>query len=218
MITYIIFGIAAVVAVIMCIKIAVESDRDQKFVQQMQDKHHDIYHYNSYGKCLEIYKKHPKFPKMLTIENHTISKYTDVPERYVYTGATVGGVSTGGFTKLGGYTDAQTLRTNKCVIMLKELSEDFFTDKIVMKHREVHEIRLNGELLEAAKNASVRSYLKGDRLILVNKTDVSAGTAAMYRTGNTLGAVNALEREQSEGYPSFLECTEIMDWLKKNMK
>lgn len=218
MIAYIIFGIAAVIGIIMSIKILVNFNADKKLVQEMQEKYKNDYAYISDNKTLYIYKNNPKIVKLLSIDNHTISRYSDVPERYIYTGASVGGVTTGGVSKVGGYTDAKTIRTNKCIILMKELSRYYLTDKIVMTEKEVHKICLNSELLEAAKDSPIKEYIVDDKIIVVGETGVSMGTAAMYRTGNTLSAVNTFQKEQTEGYPSFTKCLEIMDWLKENVK
>ena len=47
------------------------------------------YSYDSYSKTLTIYSQDPNFAKLLVSRRHQTKKYTDIPEKYIYTSASI---------------------------------------------------------------------------------------------------------------------------------
>lgn len=213
---YIIFIAAAVITVVAWIIIRINANKDVKASLELQEKYRDTYMFA--GNSLVIRKKHPKLKRLLAVKTYTVTKYSKDPERYIYTSATVGGVTTGGVTKRGGQIEGETIATDRGIVILKEAVKRYPSDKPAMYHREVHEICLCGELLEEAKASVIGKYLEGDRIVLVRKTDISEITAAMYKTGNVLAAASSLELDKGKGYALYSECSQIVFWLKSKMK
>lgn len=84
------------------------------------------------------------------------------PSKTIYTGATSGGISMGGFhTTEAYYQEAPKKRSGRYIAYIQ-----FYDDTRLY----IKEIILVGKVLDEAKrNAKIRKFLKGDRLVLLNQ-------------------------------------------------
>jgi hypothetical protein len=57
---------------------------------------------------LYVHSPNPMFSKLLTVKLLSSKRLTYTPEKYIYTSATVGGITTGGVTKTGDYCKKNT--------------------------------------------------------------------------------------------------------------
>ena len=121
---------------------------------------------------LTLKKQDPSSRKVLKVEemwNHSINYE---PERYVYTGATVGGVHTGGVHKEGGYNYLTGTSTGKYQIWYDNSMPYEYQNTSYRPSGGVESIKLaDPKLVEKAKNSQyVSRYLHGDTLVLGYKT------------------------------------------------
>lgn len=156
-----------------------------------------------------------KFGKpKLRITQLVNANYTYNEERLVYTSATVGFVTTGGFHKEGGdYTTSYSL-TGKYAIT--DIDQKNF----------LNEVYLNSNLTKKAQNSNMEKYIKGSSNCLYLLHEMSKLTrdtlnyALPTVSGNkTLyGAYNSLQNSaKNEMALTKAECEEVKDWLLSNM-
>jgi hypothetical protein len=135
----------------------------------------------------------------------------EVPEKYVYTGATVGGVTTGGVSKIGGYVDGLDYDTDKYELVLKKVVAKINGKKVIQSNV-IKTIYLNNELLEEAKNSEIECYIQGRKIVVVEEVEIPS--KLKYLSGAQ--AANLLKAYESEGYPTKEKCELILEWLCKN--
>lgn len=136
-------------------------------------------------------------------KNYTISYK---PEEYIYTSATVGGITTGGVTKIGGYNYVSNVQK---------------TGKYQLRYagKTVERIVLTKELRKQAKNSQIAEYLNADGNIEVISSVASSRTQLLMSGLNS--SVNmktvenslAIDRSKGYGYPTYEKCIAIMNWL-----
>ena len=109
---YIIFGVGALVWIIACIAIAVSHQND---IKQIEEAHETLrFHYSTVSKSLDITNRTSDFSKLILSRRLKNTYLKDVPEKYVYTGASVLRVflitaATFGAMSLYGYTTKKDL-------------------------------------------------------------------------------------------------------------
>ncbi|MBE6738554.1 MAG: hypothetical protein E7566_07920 [Ruminococcaceae bacterium] len=170
---------------------------------------------NYYGDEVHLNKQDPRISKLIQIYAYNPHIYTQTPKKIVYTGATVGGVSTGGFHTTGGQiirTDLSSDRFEIC-FWKKEWNSSTQTDEWVAKP--IKKFILSDELKEIArKDTFVSDYLdkKGD-LIVTEDFKVSAEAALLFRGGYTGHAVNTFNMDKVDSYPDEFKCKWILDFV-----
>ena len=141
------------------------------------------------------------------------SNYHYNEEKLVYTGATVGGVTMGGFHVEGGDYSVQKYLTNKYAIACHITTNE-------VEDVQINEIYLNSDLLKKAKDSNLKQYIVGRSNLLHLRHKISEQTqkelddAALlndpsldgfYAKRKTLADIEANLTEE--------ECTEILCWL-----
>ena len=135
-------------------------------------------------------------------------------EKYVYTGATVGGISMGGIHKTGGHYYKQN-KTSKVQFVY------YFYDPQKNNHLyNIKKIRLNNkELIEKAEKSSIRRYLKNDCIMIeeeISAEDLKKLKDSMVSAadaGNMNMARNINSYITTESLPTKEKCIAIINWL-----
>lgn len=148
-------------------------------------------------KTLFIKKRLPQFADSFTIERVMLTPMSYNPEKYIFTSATVGGITTGGIDKVGGnYVSGKKVDSGKCE--LKYLGQ------------KIQRIQLTAELYKEAQKSAIKKYLN-DKKQIVLEDETSGGVVI---SAQLLG-VHSLTTQQMlyKGYPTREKCQEIIDWI-----
>lgn len=151
---------------------------------------------------LKVKKRGPELSKAIKIlddKDYTISYK---PEEYIFTSATVGGITTGGVDKIGGYSYISgSTKTGKYQL--------WYIDKLIRR------IQLSDTLFAQAKKSPIAEYLDKTtkEIVVISTVSPSYATQMLLRAGHTNSALDNMRRESKAGYPSYEKCIKIMNWL-----
>ena len=151
--------------------------------------------FRSYQTLL-LKKRTPLFKYALSIIDDTITPMSYNPEKYIYTSATVGGITTGGIDKVGGnYVSGKKVDSGKCELK-------YFGQKI-------QRIQLTDELYKEAQKTAIKKYLNDEKQIVVE-----GECGNIIATSQILG-IHSMETQRGlyKGYPTREKCQEIIDWI-----
>lgn len=214
-ITISIFAAGGIIACIKSISIHKETKKELNDVKTATENlsHAFSDHFSGSLGSVDIYlkEKHPDFKKLLTYEVHENSIYTDVPKKYIYTSATVGGVTTGGITEVGGYTDVTKYSSHAFELRLKEVKKTA-DGKEAIYTKVIKKIELTSNLLKVAKKSKISQYIKDDCIVVIEDVDISAGIS----NTPTNTALHLYDVQTSKGYPSMKKCIDIIEWISNN--
>ena len=210
-----IFAVGGIVACIKGIAINKESKKELKDVQTATENLSSAFSEDFSGSLgsinIHLKEQHPDFKKLLTYEVHENAIHTDVPKKYIYTSATVGGITTGGITEVGGYTDITKYSSHTFELRLKEVRKTP-DNKGAVYTRLIKKIKLSSDLLKRAKKSKISQYIKDDCIVVIEDADISAETFNMPL--NT--ALHTYDVQASKGYPSMKKCIDIIEWMSGN--
>lgn len=137
------------------------------------------------------------------------------PEKYVYTGATVGGVTMGGIHKKDAYYSIASMnKTGRYSIEYLDWGTGSLVKKLVGGS-----IQLTDELFEEAKKSIVMSlYLDNDKktIELMNKIELSELAKAALKNQQKLGlygTMNIINTETANAWPTKEKCAFIINWI-----
>ena len=214
-ITFSIFAIGGVVACIKGVSIRKESKKELNNVKTATENLSAAFIESFSGSlgCTDLYVKerHSDFKKLFTYEVHENAVHTDVPKKYIYTSATVGGITTGGVTEIGGYTDITKYSSHTFELRLKHVQKTN-DNKEAVYTKLIKKIELSSDLLKIAKKSKIAQYIKGDCIVVIE--DVDLPTGIMDMPVNT--ALHAYDVQTSKGYPSMKKCIDIIEWISGN--
>lgn len=192
-----------------------EHKGQEKFKKKLIDlkKEIDSDYCSFYNGCLSLKKQHPRIAEYITLSAYNPSLYSTTPKRLVYTGATVGGITTGGFHTVGGDTVNMSVSTDR--IEMKFYDIFLWRDEIEWKQSVIERIDLMPDLYEKAKKSKVGKYLDGDRhsIIVKEKNKVSYAAALLHRAGNAEASVNQFTMDNIDTYPDAEKCAAIMEFI-----
>lgn len=160
--------------------------------------------YDTVHNILIIRKQFSGIINVLKIEDHVNTVTAHKPTEYIYTSATVGGITTGGVTKTGRYDYlVSTGKSGKCLLV-------YGADHPVMK------IQLSDELYQKALKSDIKEYLNNEKQIVVVKPYTPYGLEAdalkaMVTSGRISLASDMLANRAD--YPTRDKCTRILNWL-----
>lgn len=172
--------------------------------------------YEAYEKKLVVQERNGLIKRLLVVEEHInySLKYND--PTLVYTGATVGGVHTGGFHVEGGdYSLSSAKKTGKFYLAYQDKDLDIWGA--------IEKIELTPSLAkEAAQNRYLKGFLRNNMLVLSHEVQCKDSTAEYnaavlkksLQSGDLLSAMGKLDK--SAVYESCLtewECRKVLDWL-----
>ena len=166
---------------------------------------------NKFDKTLTLKVRSPEIGRVLKILPDYDYQTTYKPKSIVYTGATVGGITTGGFHEEGGYEYVSGKTKNG------KFNIYYGSDKV----HPVKAIRLTNDLYQKAKSSKIARYLNKRKEIEVIIPPFSGAggetrkkmVSSAGQTGNFALAQSLAEEEITKGYPSFSKCEEIVRWL-----
>lgn len=202
--TYIIFLVVFIVGIIVYF---VQKKAEQDDAVRTIDKRKKLKCYDYAGE-ISVYSRSLEYKDLITYRQHKKVMYENVPEQYIYTSATVGGITTGGVSKVDGYVDAQASQTDRYEMVVKDVETDSNGNKRVV-YKGIQRIKLSKELLEIAKKSRINKYLDGEYIVIVNPVYMPPELASMEPTM----AVNIATSLQVKGYPTASKCQEILSWL-----
>ncbi len=172
-----------------------------------QEKQEKILRYMTYdSKKGEVQIKKRGVPLCLAISvQEVVDRVTRyAPEKLHFGAVTVGGVTTGGTYKTGGFYQGEKIHTGKYAL--------------VYNNSFIKTIKLPPELVEEAKKASIKKYLDQDgKIVVVDDTKATDGLPADIAVNlakNSMDAYLAYTQPYKwSHYPSQEKCKEILDWL-----
>lgn len=175
-----------------------EAERQEKEAELMAQIKQELEQYANirYG-VVSLTKRDSRFIKAFSIDRDMITPMSYNPEKYIYTSATVGGITTGGIDKVGGnYVKGKELHSGKFVL-------NYYGEK-------VERIQLTDKLYKQAQKSPIKKYLDGvNQIVVEEKADGAAIVAAMM-----LGAFSADGQIlRHDGYPTYEKCREIIAWI-----
>ncbi|MDO4851914.1 MAG: hypothetical protein Q4A88_00675 [Clostridia bacterium] len=121
------------------------------------------------------------------------------PEAINYTSVTVGGVTTGGAYKTGGYNYISSTENNNLYRLT--YGEKYIIDRI----------QLDDEQYAEAKSSCISQYLNNEKQIMVNvytNAPVNAGQKMLHNL-KTTGHVG----NEFKGYPTYEKASAILSWI-----
>lgn len=126
------------------------------------------------------------------------------PKRLVYTGATVGGITTGGFHEEGGYNYISSAnKTGKYNI--------YYIGELLP----IQKIELSNELVPQAKKSEIKPFLNNHNAILLITSSISSFTRLAIANGSPLADKMMME-DLREGFPTLEKCEKIINWICGN--
>ena len=149
---------------------------------------------------------------------NTEYKYNE--ERLVYTSATVGFVTTGGFHKEGGDYSSNRSYTGKYGITEFDSIDNDYKKLLIL-----NEVYLNSSLTKKAQNSNMKKYItKDNHLYLLHamsqltRETLNYASSAVCGNYSQFGAYNSLQNKaKTEMALTKTECIQIKDWLLSNM-
>ncbi len=129
------------------------------------------------------------------------------PTEYIYTSATVGGITTGGITKIGGNYAYTHSGTNKYKLYSSISGEKIEIKKIQMETPEVIE--------SAEKHPIVKNFIKGNQLVLEN--ELSAQSIDNLQAAGRFQDVSYFKKIATQNYIETLltksQCEAVLNWM-----
>lgn len=171
----------------------------------------DYLYYSTSTNTLTVSARKPANANVIKVEEMVDYNLNYHPSKIVYTGATVGGIHTGGFHDAGNYYTLDGTSTKKYHLVYKGAgvsSEEYCPIKT---------IKLDASLIEAAKkNPVISQYLKtGGILTLSNNVNSKytehVGTAA--KQGNVDLAMQLAKADYFNQQLSKEQCNAIKNWI-----
>lgn len=166
--------------------------------------------YDASDKSLHILKRSDTFKSFVAVEPVRLLDHTYNEPTLVYTGATVGGVTMGGFHVEGGDYNAHVSRSGKFRLV--------HIHPIADTRSPIEKIVLPTHLVETAKQDSVlRQFLKGDTLLLFYDVPLDETMSELTKfaaaSHDTTVALSAAQRAHTNKQLTKEDCNYIRDWL-----
>ncbi len=163
--------------------------------------------FDSNNKTIILNKRDFTFTKQIKVKKYTGTYEQFNPSKTIYTGATVGGITTGGFHQTKAYYSTQVMRTSGHYLYAK-VDEPFTIEKV----------KLSPELIEEAKqDERVKKFLRGNTLILNHENQMSSAEADVIKnaisTGNISLSGYMLQKSYDKSLLSYKECQDVLEWI-----
>ena len=163
---------------------------------------------------LTLLNQDPRIAEFIELKAYNPNLTSTTPQKLVYTGATVGGITTGGFHTVGGDVIKTSVRTQR--VEMKFYKTSIENDKLVWELKPITSIYLgNDDLREKAKHSKIRDYLdqNGCNIIVKEENKVSATAVLLYQAGRQEASANQVTLDSIASYPSIGKCKAIMDFI-----
>ena len=168
------------------------------------------------GETATVLKRNSAISEVLKVESIQKVEYKYNPAKVTYTGATVGGVTTGGFhTTNASYSEIPTGNSGRAYIKAKYPAKSPYLKEIILS---------TDELVESAKhNTTVSKFLKENKLILKyenEKTKLTDSENYVLREAISKGdqglQYGITQRAYLEQQLTISDCNQIISWLSVN--
>lgn len=214
-------GTIMLVGIIFAIILVISSDnKDKNKLKAAHEKTKNILEFDEKTGVITIKQRNKDIAKQFNFENYVSTRHGYAQEKIIYTSATVGGVTTGGFDKVGGY-GTEKKKTDKYNLIYQYVdSETNSTKKIC-----VTKIKLSDELAKKAQNSKVKEYLnaKGNSIIVITELQSSEKEKQAYVNlhrisggGYTTHLANLEEDDKIRTLPTLKKCSDIISWISGN--
>ena len=174
-----------------------------------REKDEDEYcEYFGYSKELVLHKLSRKNKKYIAIKPVKSFKLEYHPSETIYTGATVGGIHTGGFHTTEAYYSPKVFFTGKYQLVFKNPH-----DKDNAGH--IKKIELDHDLVNMC-DQRVLKYKLGNKLILSHhekSSDFEKGVTSFMKQGDSSKAYSMLKQAYLSEQLTYKECRAIYRWL-----
>ena len=202
-----IFVLTIVVVVIIAIICSKKQKNEYVEQKKIHDQIKDCVSYDPIKEILTISRRDPNFAKLFKIVEYKKTEFGHTPEKLVYTGATVGGVTTGGVHKSGGYYAQEGRKSGKFNLYYRNDNGTSMVDVPVER------IKLSPELAEEARASQIREYVKGTKIFLFDKIEMTTEAVMAMKAGHKDYAFNLHEQAKVDASPTYEKCISIVNWL-----
>lgn len=207
--------------VLWCTYVVLEDNKKKASLKEIQERTQDSLKYDPETGKITLTERNKSYAKMFDLERYITTHHGYSQEKLLFTSATVGGITTGGVDKIGGYGTEQK-KTDRYNLVYKYVDPmDNSSKKGIVK-----EIVLSEELLEEAIHSDIRVYLNEDRIIvvspLVSSEKEKRGIVNQYRIsgGNSDSYVAAManieENDKIRTMPTFQKSIAILKWISNH--
>lgn len=212
-------GTISIIGIAFTIFLVLKSDKkDRNTLKSLQEETKDIIKVNENTGVITITQRHKAFAKMFTCENYVSTRHGYAEEKLIFTSATVGGVTTGGVDKVGGY-GTEKKKTDKYNLIYQYV--DYKSDQT--KKVYVTAIQLSDSLRKSAKLSKVKEYLDGNCLNvvmpLVSSEKEKQAYVNLHRIrggGYSTHLANLEEDDKIRTLPTLQKCNDIISWISGN--
>lgn len=167
--------------------------------------------YNSDKKHLVIKNRCPENVAAFGVKDYKRQNYSDVPAKLVYTGASVGGITTGGVHISGGYTSVSNgIKSGKCILLYS-----WYNGKEV-ETGDVETIAVSNNSGASYNSSKISKYVRNKKIIVVDdkaKKKMAGSLAYLKMNARSVTTLNMYEDAIIEDYPSKEKCLEIVSWI-----
>ena len=184
-------------------------------VNKLQTQLPDALKYDSEEGIIILNSRDKSHAKRFSIENYEGQKLGYEEEKLIFTSVTVGGVTTGGVDKTGGY-QTEKIKTDRYNLFFEYIDP---MDHVAKKFC-VREIVLSDDLIPEAEASHIRGYVEDDRIIVVKPVIYSDRELSAYGKlqemnggGFATHMSNILESDRIRSMPSKEKCRQILDWI-----
>lgn len=165
--------------------------------------------YSKDTNTLTLFERSSKNAKVIKVEEMSDYNLTYHPSRIVYTGATVGGVHTGGFHETENYYSVDRRCTKKYHLTYNGAGvkpEDYCP---------IYIIKLSSSMVKEAKeNPNVSKYLTEENtLVLTNKAKTNSPVNTALNQGKTDTALQMTKSDYYSRQLSKKHCDAIRNWI-----
>ena len=206
------------IIVIVIIIIAATGSAEKQEIKEITKKSPNSIKYNAENGELILNERSEDFKKLFSTERYISTRHGYAEEKLIFTSATVGGITTGGWDKVGGY-GTEKKKTNKYNLVYEYVNPEDNS----YKRGYVNRIILSDELLKKAQTSNVKPYLDGNSIIVVNPLIISEkelnGYVNLHRIrggGYTTHIANLKEDDKIRTLPDVIKVNYILNWICEN--
>lgn len=189
--------------------------REATDLKELDNTSPDAIRYNIRTGELFLNERSEHHKKRFYTERYISTRHGYTPEKLIFTSATVGGVTTGGWDKVGG-NGTEKRKTDRFNLVYNYLEPE---DNSV-KTGYVSKIVLSDELLEKAKKSNVKPYLDGNNIVVVKPLERSEDDyLKLYMLSGcnyTNIIANSAENDIIRTLPDVIKVNYILNWICKN--
>lgn len=188
-----------------CLIMAVRS-ADQ--IERRKDACRRMSEFVSYRRnTLTVTKRDADLSNIFVIQPYRKTEYGYTSEKLIYTGATVGGVTTGGWHKSGGFYARDRGSTGKVRLYYYYESDGKFITS------ELERIELSPELAQQARASDIARYMSGNTIVIRHPVDNMDAAAGAMQLGYREVAFNIIENARIAASPTMEKVRDIINWL-----